>query len=193
MPIIMVPKEREDELRHGLLGTTKKREGAKYIAKVPLGNGKFRYFYNQLEWKVYNSVKSVNNKVADAAGRKYYTKADKYEKETKTAKKKYDAALKDVKKLNDDAYEKGKNLGIGGNQVWTKESKKAFKKADAKRESTGLDYADKKYRAEFNKKKGDESLYGTVKKAGDAIDEAKKKAKNAAKKGKKKLAKLFRR
>lgn len=174
MPIIMIPKEYEDELQHGLFGTTKKRKGAKYIAKVPLGNGKFRYFYSKTEWMAYRASKAVGNaaetvadKVSDAAndaidatGRKHYKKADKAKKEAQEAKKTQEASLKKMEKLEDKAFDRGMKSGGYGAQIYTDKERKEFDKTLKRYEDAGKKYIDEKRIYDSNVKKGDESLYG---------------------------------
>lgn len=187
MPIIMIPKEYEDELQHGLFGTTKKRKGAKYIAKVPIGKGKYRYFYNKAEWIAYKATKAVGDaaetvadKVSDAAndaidatGRKHYKKADKAKKEAQEAKKVQDASLKKMEKLEDKAFDRGMKSGAYGAQIYTDKERKEFDKTLKRYEDAGKKYIVKNREYKSNKKKGDDSAYGYLVK------------------GKKKLAKLF--
>lgn len=73
-----------DELYHAWL---KKGEKAKYIAKVYVGKGKYRYFYNNLEYKAYLAKQKLTKKVKETA---------------KTAEKKISKALgiNTVQKLN---------------------------------------------------------------------------------------------
>ena len=133
------------ELEHGIFGTTKKKKNAKYIAKIPIGNGKYRYFYSQQELKAYNAAKKinkavkntvddvkntvddVNNKLMDVTGRKYYNEADKYAKKAKKLEE--DAEILDKRSENllkkaigySDALNKEKN-SISG-RIGTKKSK----------------------------------------------------------------------
>lgn len=53
-----------DELYHAWL---KKGEKAKYIAKVYVGKGKYRYFYNNLEYKAYLAKQKLTKKVKETA------------------------------------------------------------------------------------------------------------------------------
>lgn len=54
MQIIMVPKNMEDEIQHSLPGMAR-RFNAKYIRKIRMANGKFRYFYTPEEVRAFNS------------------------------------------------------------------------------------------------------------------------------------------
>lgn len=174
MPIIMIPKEYEDELQHGLFGTTKKRKGAKYIAKVPIGKGKYRYFYNKAEWIAYKATKAVGdaaetvadkvsdaaNDAIDAAGRKHYKKADKAKKEAQEAKKVQDASLKKMEKLEDKAFERGIKQEMFGARVYNDKERKEFDKTLNRYEDAGKKHVVKNREYESNKKKGDDSMYG---------------------------------
>ena len=55
-------------LKHGLknYGSSTPRLNHKYVAKTPLGNGKYRYFYSQEE---YNNFLSVREKISNDGGR----------------------------------------------------------------------------------------------------------------------------
>lgn len=52
-------REEQYELEHGILSNFK----AKYLEKIPLGNGKFRYIYEEAKDKVKSAANSVSNLV----------------------------------------------------------------------------------------------------------------------------------
>ena len=72
------------ELEHGLFGTTKKKKNAKYVAKLPVGNGKFRYFYSDEELAAYqegvrdnvNKSMKKRQKMLDAGSERRRTNKD---------------------------------------------------------------------------------------------------------------------
>lgn len=195
MLIILIPKENKEELRHGLFGTTKKRKNAKYIEKIKMPNGKYRYFYNNVELTAYNMARKASKAVdnatdaaIDASGRKYYKKADKIQKEITAADKSYNKAVKKLEQLEDEAAKRsatdGPNAGVPVyNEKEQKEFDKALDEFKAAEQTKKQVEKNKKKLADLNKK-GDESLYGKTK-------QTVKSAKKLIKKGKKKIADLL--
>lgn len=60
---------KEGELEHGLFGTTKPRANTKYIEKIQMPNGKYRYFYTQAELDAYNAMRKLSKGAANMAGK----------------------------------------------------------------------------------------------------------------------------
>lgn len=56
-------REKEYALQHGVLSNFK----AKYLEKIPLGNGKFRYVYEEAKDKVKSTASNVANKLSSKA------------------------------------------------------------------------------------------------------------------------------
>lgn len=172
MPIVGYQEAIEDEFEHGLFGSTKKRKGAKYIAKIPIGKGKYRYFYSQEELRRYQMAKKASDKVKgakdyviDELGRKYYKKAEAYEKDLPEAEKAYNKATKKLEKIEDDAAKRALKKGLPyGMGIYNKNERKEFEKALKEHEEATVNYGDKKFRHDWNIRQGDNTLYGKTKK-----------------------------
>ena len=186
------------ELEHGLFGSTKPRANTKYIHKIDLGNGKYRYFYTQQELDAYNrmqklgtgiknTVANVNEKISDAMGKKHYDDAAEAANERTKQNNAYLDAAKRAKKEQSDiarygkAYEEYGQSGHKKQQNLARE-RKAMADQDAKNATLASKAANDRYNE--SKAKGDASLYGKIqsakKKAKKTADDLSKKVKKTA-------------
>lgn len=192
------------ELEHGLFGTTKKREGAKYIHKIDLGNGKYRYFYTQQELDAYNAMNKVGagikktaanikEGIADAAGKRYYDEAAKYDSEYNKLIKsqQYNMVVAKNKKIEQDAKKRASDRGLDGAEIY--DDKQAAERDAAAKALRNLKFkaGELDFKRDQNKKRGDDSLYGRYKwgkeKFKDQVNDAKKQVNDVKKEVKKQI------
>jgi len=186
------------ELEHGLFGSTKPRANTKYIHKIDLGNGKYRYFYTQQELDAYNAMRklgkgvknavaNVNEKISDAMGKRYYDDAAEAAKERTKQNNAYIDASKRTKTAQSDVARYGKayeEYGQSGHKMQQNlaRERKAMAEQDAKNATLASKAANERYNE--SKAKGDASLYGKIqsakKKAKKAADDISKKVKKTA-------------
>lgn len=182
---------KEGELEHGLFGTTKPRENVKYIDKIKMPNGKYRYFYTQAEldayraaWKlskgVGSAMKSMPGRikdaaakakegVLDAAGKRYYDEADEHRQRANNTRVESVRAMEDANKYKKIAknYKNMKNTVIdeSGSKAYQKLSNDATNKSAMKtaESRTKMREADEyDKRSAESRAKGDKTLYGLI-------------------------------
>lgn len=111
------------ELEHGLFGSTKKRANARYIHKIKMANGKFRYFYTAKEWDRYNAAKNIVKGIKavsdEITGKRVRDETESAKKAMAKAKMTGDQAAYEKAKRNykDKKYAMDKQIGKVGNTI----------------------------------------------------------------------------
>lgn len=107
-------EEESNKLEHGFLSNFK----PKYLEKIPLGNGKFRYIYEEVKDKVKSAVNSVSNLVKTGT-----TSPGKITANEKSVRSSSAQAREAIAKRKESAARKAANEAI--NKRTIEESKKA--------------------------------------------------------------------
>jgi hypothetical protein len=113
------------ELEHGIFGTTKPKKNVKYIARIKMPNGKYRYFYNQRELNAYNATIKINRsvksayvnskeKILDALGKEYYDQIKEIDNKLSISMYSSSKSQKeDLMKKKEDLMKKGERTVYG--------------------------------------------------------------------------------
>ena len=127
MQIIMIPKNMENELKHNMPGMAR-RFNARYIQKIKMANGKFRYFYTPEELRAFQSgrkpssvseqARMMEKRKEIARRRRMMIERTKTEEDTKTteeeAKKTEEAKKAEDTKKTEENYDDVVNRIIKG-------------------------------------------------------------------------------